>query len=117
MKNHSQLARLALLSVLSFATVVSFTTNSSATTGNIVKSDLQGTWRLALRGTTGCGNSAMQATMAMNAAGVGTGNLVTHGQCGDSTLTGQTFTIKTLATNGSGTAGLTCGVGCGWTFK
>ena len=116
MKNHTQLARLSLLSILSLATILAFTTNSSAT-GNIVKSDLAGTWQFALRGTTGCGNSAMQATMTMNTAGVGTGTLVTHGQCGDSTLTGQTFTIKTLAINGSGSAGLTCGVGCGWTFK
>jgi hypothetical protein len=28
----------------------------------------------------------------------------------------QTFNIISLNSNGSGTAGLTCGTGCGWTF-
>src|SRR6266700_5749339 len=116
MKNHCQLARLAFLGVLSFVTVISLTTTSSAT-GNVVKSDLTGNWQIALRGTTGCGFASMQANVTLNSAGTGTGTLVTHGQCGDSSLTGQTFTINTLAPNGSGTAGLTCGIGCGWTFK
>lgn len=41
---------------------------------------------------------------------------VAHLGCGDGTTTGVTFTINTLNTNGSGTANLTCGVGCGWNF-
>ncbi len=36
--------------------------------------------------------------------------------CGPSSNT-QTFTTESLNTNGTGTAGLTCGVGCGWTFN
>jgi hypothetical protein len=116
MKKHSQRARLVLLGVLSFVTVISLSSTSLAT-GNIVKSDLAGTWQLALRGTTGCGFASMQANVTMNTTGTGTASLQTHGQCGDSSLTGQTFTIKTLTANGSGTAGLTCGTGCGWTFK
>ena len=36
--------------------------------------------------------------------------------CGDSVTTGNTFTITSLTANGTGTAGLTCGTGCGWTF-
>ena len=59
----------------------------------------------------------MQANVTLNSAGSGTGSLQTHGECGDSTLTGQSFTINSLATNGSGTAGLSCGTGCGWTFN
>jgi len=31
--------------------------------------------------------------------------------------TGQTFTINSLIANGSGTAGLSCGADCGWTFN
>ena len=114
MKNHVALARLAVLALLSFAAL---TATSQATTGNIVKTDLAGKWNIALRGTTGCGPSAMQAVTTLGTTGTGSATLVTHGQCGDSSLTGQTFTINTLASNGSGTAGLTCGIGCGWTFK
>ena len=49
--------------------------------------------------------------------------LVTHASvpappgCGDSILTGQTFTIQSLNPDGSGTAGLTCGINCGWVFR
>jgi hypothetical protein len=117
MKSHTQAARLAVLGVLSFVTAFALTSTSLASTGNIVKADLTGTWQIALRGTTGCGPSAMLANVTLNSAGVGTGTLVTHGQCGDSSLPGQTFTIKTLNNTGSGTAGLTCGTGCGWTLK
>ena len=116
MKNYCPLARLAFLAVLSLATVFSLSTTSSAT-GNITKSDLAGNWQIALRGTTGCGFVSMQANVTLNTAGTGTGTLQTHGECGNSSLTGQTFTVKTLAANGSGTAGLTCGTGCGWTFN
>lgn len=31
--------------------------------------------------------------------------------------TDQTFTIDSLSSNGSGTAGLSCGSGCGWVFR
>jgi len=42
MKPHRNLARLTFLGVLSLATIISFSAASSATTGNIVKSDLTG---------------------------------------------------------------------------
>lgn len=116
MKDRCQPARFALLAVLSLVTVISLSTRSSAT-GNIVKSDLTGTWQIALRGTTGCGFVSMQANVTLNSAGSGTASLQTHGECGDSSLTGQTFTVNTLAANGSGTANLTCGTGCGWNFN
>ncbi len=113
MKNH---LRLGCALVFSVATVIAFSTPSSAT-GNIVKSDLTGPWQIALRGTTGCGFVAMQANISMTPTGSGTGTLTIHGQCGDSTLTGQTFKITSLKANGSGTANLTCGSGCGWNFN
>jgi hypothetical protein len=116
MKKDRLAARCSLFIVLSLVTVISLGATSSAT-GNIVKSDLTGTWLIAMRGTTGCGFVAMQANMTINSSGVGTGTLQTHGDCGDSSLTGQTFTINKLAADGSGTAGLSCGTGCGWNFN
>jgi hypothetical protein len=32
-------------------------------------------------------------------------------------VTGQTFTVLTISANGSGTANLSCGTGCGWNFN
>jgi hypothetical protein len=72
---------------------------------------------VSLVGNTGCGLSAMQATFNLNSSGIGTATITGHGQCGDSVTTGQTFAVNTLSSNGSGTAGLTCGTGCGWTFN
>jgi hypothetical protein len=37
--------------------------------------------------------------------------------CGDGTSSGNTFTVQTLNANGSGTANLTCGTGCGWNLN
>jgi len=110
-----QPARLVLFGVLSLVTVLALSIPSSAT-GNIVKSDLAGTWQIALRGVTGCGFVSMQSTVALNTTGSGTASIQSHGQCGDSSLTGQSFTITSLSTSGSGIAGLSCGIGCGWTF-
>ena len=95
-----------------FGTVV-----PSWATGNIVKSDLKGTWRISLRGLTDCGFAGMLATITLGTNGTGTGPLQTHGACGDSTLPGQTFTVKTLLKTGKGTASLTCGAGCEWNFE
>jgi len=36
--------------------------------------------------------------------------------CGDSTATNLPITITSLASNGSGTANLSCGSGCGFNF-
>ena len=109
--------RLALLAALSIVAIISLTNTASASTGNIVKSDLTGNWLIVLRGTSGCGFSSMQANVTLGSTGTGTATIQSHGQCGDSTTTGQTFTIKTLAADGSGTAGLSCGPGCGWNFN
>jgi hypothetical protein len=115
MKNHLLAARLTL-GLLTVVTVLSLTAVSSAT-GNILKSDLTGTWNIVFHGNTGCGLVAMTANTTLSTSGKGTASLVTHGQCGDSTLSGQTFTIQTLGATGAGTANLTCGTACGWNFN
>ena len=90
---------------------------ASAGVGYIAYPDLTGTWNATLSGFTGCGQSAMLVTIYLNSAGSGTATLTTHGQCGDSVATGQTFKVTALNTNGTGTANLTCGVGCGWNLR
>jgi hypothetical protein len=92
--------------------------HSQAGVGRITDADLYGTWTATIAGFTGCGQVAMLATINMNAAGTGTVTLTTHGSCGDSVLAGQTFAVHTLdATTGAGTAGLSCGAGCGWNLR
>lgn len=108
-------ARLVFLSVLAIAAVAALVTAGHAT-GSIGKADLNGPWSVSLNGNTGCGLVAMQATFNLN-GGTGTATVTTHGQCGDTVLTGQTFTVLTIAANGSGTANLSCGTGCGWDFN
>jgi len=118
MKNHCQLARLASLVVLSLVVVVALTTPSSAT-GNIVKADLSGAWQMTIVGQTGCGFGTTLYTFTLNASGSSsnvTGTYHTAG-CGDGTSSGNTFTILSLNPDGSGTAGLSCGTGCGWNLN
>jgi hypothetical protein len=79
--------------------------------------DLTGTWTATLNGVTGCGPSAMLVTINLNNVGVGTATLTTHGQCGDSVVTGQSFKVLALSTSGTGSANLTCGTGCGWNLR
>jgi hypothetical protein len=118
MKNHCQMARLASLVVLTLVTVLAMTTPSSAT-GNIVKADLAGPWQVSLiLSNSGCGPMSILVNFTLNSNGsASNATLVSHSGCGDSTLPGQTFTINTLNANGSGTAGLSCGSGCGWSFN
>jgi len=115
MKNLRSRARLSFLVVLLLA-VIAAVSPSWASTGNIEISDLTGSWLVSLHGTTGCGYVDMEADVTLSSSGAGTATLITHGQCGDNTLTGQSFTIKTLKTDGQGTAGLSCGTACGWNF-
>ncbi len=116
MKNLRQSGRLPIVAVLSFLSVISISKPALAA-GSDFNVNFTGTWQIALRGTTGCGFVSMLAQVTLNSAGSGTGSLQTHGQCGDSTLSGQTFTIGSLTTNGIGTASLSCGTGCGWNFN
>lgn len=86
--------------------------------GTITKPDLSGNWQMTLGGVTGCGSSTMLVNFALNTNGVANNATIKmHGQCGDSTVTGQTFQIITLNANGSGTANLSCGAGCGWNLN
>lgn len=115
MKNHRQLARLASFVVLSVVTVIAMTTPGSAT-GNIVKADLAGAWQMTIIGQTGCGFGTSLYTFTLSANGTSSnvsGSYHTAG-CGDGSFSGDTFTIQSLNANGSGTAGLSCGSGCGW---
>jgi hypothetical protein len=120
-QTHSHLpraARATLLAVLSLAVIVTLPTLSSAT-GNVVKADLVGTWQVALYGQGGCGVGTTVVNFTLNASGSATNATEkSHSVgCGDTTSTGNTFTIQTLNSNGSGTAGLSCGTGCGFTFS
>jgi hypothetical protein len=116
MNHRSSTSRLVLFAVLSLVTVALLSLPGSASIGDIVTSDLAGSWMIVLHGTTGCGLVDIEADVTINSSGAGTGTLTTHGACGDSSLSGQTFTINSLKTDGSGTAGLSCGTACGWTF-
>jgi hypothetical protein len=116
MKDTLQKSRSGLLSTLSLLFFIAASMPAFAT-GNIVKSDLTGTWRMELHGNTGCGFSTMWVIVQMSSGGSGNALLETHGQCGDSDLKLQTFTVKTLTAKGTGTATLSCGTGCGWLFN
>lgn len=115
MRNGSRSLRAGVLAAFLSFFVLGMATPGFAT-GNIVKSDLKGTWRISLRGTTSCGFVSMLATMTFSTNGVGSGPLQIHGDCGDSTLPSVTFTVNTLTKTGEGTATLTCGGGCAWHF-
>src|SRR5262249_943883 len=80
----------------------------------ITIAQLAGPWQIAIVGNTGCGVNSMLFNGKLSTTGVATGTLVgSSAGCGSSTTT-ETFTIISLKPNGSGTAGLTCGAGCGW---
>jgi hypothetical protein len=116
MGNDRQAVRTGLIVAFSTLFLLGTAAPGSAT-GNIVKSDLKGTWQISLRGSTACGFVSMRATMTFGLTGVGTGPLTIHGDCGDSTLTGQTFTVTKLAGTGGGSGTLTCGASCLWHFE
>ena len=115
MRHLSRSIRMAIVGGFALVAVLSVVKVSSAT-GVVNKADLSGNWQIVLGGFTGCGQSTEIANINLNSSGSGTGTVKTHGNCGDSTVTGQTFTINSLSSNGSGTAGLSCGPSCGWAF-
>ena len=117
MNRYRRPARLAFLAVLGLVTIFFVVKRSRATVGTISKADLSGAWQMTFFGDTGCGLSSMVANVTLGTTGTGTATIVTHGQCGDSTVTGQPFTITSLSSNGSGKAGMSCGTGCGFTFQ
>jgi hypothetical protein len=108
-------SRLVVLVVLSLITVASLVKLSKAT-GTITKADLSGPWAMTVTGVTGCGETTMYVTFTLNSAGSGTSTQQGHSAaCGDNTGSAP-ITITSLNPNGSGTANLSCGTGCGWDF-
>ena len=125
MSQHSEIckSRFTFLFVLLLVTIVSMGQPSAAADDTagvplpaISRAQLAGHWAATIVGNTGCGLTSMYVTFTLNSSGHGSGTatIVEHGQCGDTTKSGVDFNIKTLNANGSGTAGLSCGAGCGW---
>ena len=78
---------------------------------------LAGPWAATIVGNTGCGFSTMYSTFTLNSVGKGNATTTYHtANCGDSTST-YPISIDTLSSNGSGTANLSCGSGCGWALQ
>jgi len=116
MKNVRASVRLAGLFALGLVTIVAMVRTSKASIGNVSKSDLAGPWQMTVIGQTGCGFGTTLYTFTLNSAGVASNvNATSHtAGCGDLTTTNASFQINTVSSNGSGTASLGCGVGCGW---
>ncbi|GAC1430901.1 MAG: hypothetical protein NVS1B11_05520 [Terriglobales bacterium] len=112
-----------VLSVLCLSVIVAAAKPSEAAVGTINKADLSGPWQMTLIGNTGCGFTSMLVTFTLNNSGAATNATITShytatSPCADGTVsTGNTFSVNTLNANGSGTAGLSCSAGCGWTFN
>jgi len=113
---HSRWIVVLLLAALTFVPTAGFATDKARDQGQVDAASLQGNWAAAIVGNTGCGLSSMYVTFTLDAAGHGTGTatIVQHGQCADTIKKGLDFNITSLNASGSGTAGLSCGVGCGW---
>lgn len=111
-------ARLAFVALLVLVTVVTAVKLSRASIGQVTKADLAGLWQASLVGSSGCGTGSMQVNFKLDSSGAGTATIKGHSTgCGDATTTGLPITITSLSSNGSGTLGLSCGTGCGWTFN
>ena len=61
----------------------------------------------------------MYVTFTLDSTGHanGSASIQTHAQCGNGTTPNLDFNILSLSPNGSGTASLSCGAGCGWELK
>ena len=114
-------ARMAVLAVIVLATMVSAATLSFAADHHkaqpqVTLASLKGNWGGSFFGQTGCGVGAtyISFTLDSNGSGRGTAKEAFHtAGCGDGTGT-YDFVISSLNANGSGTAGLSCGSGCGF---
>ena len=95
---------------LALATMIAQAPGAMAASG---PARLAGPWAATIVGSTGCGLTTMYSTFTLDATGQGNATTTTHGQCGDSTATNP-ISITALYSNGSGTAHLSCGSGCGW---
>jgi len=119
-KLRRQAALLALFAVITLVALASLTTLSSAADTavkpQVTIAQLKGPWAMTLTGVTGCGATTMYVTFTLNAKGSGDATQIGHSSgCGDGKGVAP-FVIRTLNANGSGTANLSCGSGCGWDF-
>lgn len=125
MKKLSPSVRLAGMLALGLIAIAVMVRPSKASIGNISKADLAGPWQATLVGNTGCGLVSMLVNFTLNGSGTATNATITTHLSGPNTsgctdgsvTTGQTFTVSSLNSNGSGIAGLSCGPGCGWVFN
>ena len=79
--------------------------------------DLAGSWAISLGGHTGCGLMTLYVTVKLDASGSGTARTISSSTgCPPGDDPAQPFQILSLNADGSGTAGLSCGPGCGWVF-
>ena len=110
-----KVAAVGALSVLASAAVV---TPSEASIGKVSKGDLSGAWQMTLVGNTGCGLTAYLVNFTLDGNGLATdATITTHAQCGDNVLSGQTFQVQSMSSNGSGSANLSCGPSCGFQLR
>lgn len=114
-----RLAGLSLVCLILLAIPLGKVAKAAHEQDGIRIADLAGSWQAALLWSgSGCGpasgvlNFTLDTSGSTNSATL-TGHAGAAPGCGDQVTT-QTFTIQTLNADGSGTAGLTCGVGCGW---
>ena len=119
MQNYRQ-TKLAFLAVLALVGVASLITHKTLRADEhdenaMTLASLAGPWQMTLTGDTGCGISTSVVTFNLDAHGSSSATIRSHTSgCGDPVTTGTPFTIFSLNPNGSGTAGLSCGPGCGW---
>ena len=119
MEKYSQPARWAMMLALAFVTIVAVVRPSRASIGRIGKSDVMGPWQMTIIGQTGCGFGTSLYTFTLDDHGSSsnvTGTYHTSG-CGDGSSSGNSFVIQSMNPDGSGTANLTCGSGCGWNLN
>jgi hypothetical protein len=124
MKNHSKPVQFATPIALVLVIVVSVAQLGAAADAPRIKlppiklSHLKGPWQMTLTGNTSCGISTNLLNFTLNSKGSGSATMLSHTSgCGDIESTGVPFLIESLNSNGSGTANLSCGSGCGWEFN
>jgi hypothetical protein len=116
----AKLASLAALSLIFFAALMPLRASAALkdTAPPMSIADLQGTWQMTVIGQTGCGFGTTVYVFALDATGTGYVSATYHtAGCGNGSVTTAAqdqFLIHSLNPDGSGTAGLTCGPGCGW---
>lgn len=118
----SKPARLAILVALMLVTLVAVAIPAAAAEKakpEITLAKLKGAWQATVYGEGGCGEGSKLVTFTLNSGGVATDAVWSYHTtgCGDATITGQTFEITTLNSDGSGTATLTIGGGVTLSFS